>query len=141
MYCRLAAKELSVIQPQLAENNVRFIGFGFDEDGLQEFLDNKYFSGEIYLVDKSLYAQLKFKRYNMINIFSAIFSQKGRQAISKGREAGVGNNFKGDGMQNGGVLVVSSGGSDCLLAYKQEHAAEHVETEKILKSLGLGGPL
>lgn len=51
----------------------------------------------------------------------------------KAKEKGIGGNLKGDGFQNGGTLIVSAGGKEVLLDYKQENVADHVELEDVLK--------
>jgi hypothetical protein len=40
--------------------------------------------------------------------------------------------MKGDGLQNGGALIVGPGGKT-LLSYRQEEVAEHVSNSKILE--------
>lgn len=43
--CRLGAKQLSAIKPQLDANNVRLVGVGVEELGVEEFVQGKYWSG------------------------------------------------------------------------------------------------
>ena len=50
----------------------------------------------------------------------------------KGRERGVGGDLKGDGYQNGGLLVVGKGGK-LLYSFVQENPADHAANEDILK--------
>lgn len=45
-------------------------------------------------------------------------------------------NLKGDGLQNGGALIVESGGK-LLHSFRQEGAAENLPSEKILEVLDL----
>jgi hypothetical protein len=45
--------------------------------------------------------------------------------------------FKGDGYQNGGTLIITKGGENVLMDYRQENAADHVSNEEILKALGI----
>lgn len=45
LFCRLAAKQLSDIKPQLDAHNVRLVGIGVEELGAEEFIEGKYFSG------------------------------------------------------------------------------------------------
>jgi len=142
MYCRVAAKELSRLLPQLQEHNVRLIGVGFDENGLNDFKNGNFFDGELYLdIGQNIYKKMGYRRFNIMSIWKYVFNKVGRQAISQARAAKVGGDMKGDGYQNGGTLVVSAGGQECLLTYKQEHPAEHVELQAVLTALGISTPL
>lgn len=142
LYCRLAAKELSRLKPQLDARHVRLIGIGVDEVGVEEFVKEKFFSGELYVdIKKQCYKDMNYKRFNIFSIWMAVFNHRGRKGISKAREAGVGGDLKGDGFQNGGTLVVSAGGDKCLLSYIQENPAEHVELSKVLEALGISSKL
>ena len=49
---------------------------------------------------------------------------------------GIPGNFKGDGMQSGGTLVIEKGGK-VLLSHKQKNPGDHVELKDILESLGI----
>lgn len=46
-------------------------------------------------------------------------------------------NLKGDGMLNGGMLIVTAGGEKVLLSFKQSSPGDHVSNEKILEVLGI----
>lgn len=46
-------------------------------------------------------------------------------------------NLKGDGMLNGGMLIVTAGGEKVLLSHKQASPGDHVPNEKILEVLGI----
>ncbi len=45
MYCRLAAREVSAIKPILDSNNVKLVGVGLEDLGVEEFLEGKFFDG------------------------------------------------------------------------------------------------
>ena len=53
--------------------------------------------------------------------------------VLQAKKKGISGNFKGDGWQNGGCLIVSAGGKDVLLNYVQENPAEHVALADVLK--------
>lgn len=55
----------------------------------------------------------------------------------KARTNGVPNNFKGNGFLTGGTLIVSKGGEDVILFYRQQELADHLENSKILAALGI----
>jgi hypothetical protein len=50
------------------------------------------------------------------------------------------SNLKGDGLQNGGTLVVTKGGTTILLDFRQDNPADHVKNENVLKALGIAVP-
>jgi hypothetical protein len=54
-----------------------------------------------------------------------IFSKQGKQR-------GVGGDMRGDGYQNGGLLVVEKGGK-VLYSFIQENPADHAQNEDVLK--------
>lgn len=47
MFCRLAAQELSLLSPRLSRENVRLIGIGLEELGVEEFVEKKFWVGGI----------------------------------------------------------------------------------------------
>jgi len=61
--------------------------------------------------------------------------------MSRGRASKIKNDLKGDGLQNGGLLIVKKGGQEVLMSYKQENPADHASNSDILKALGLGDPV
>ncbi|XP_076472556.1 prostamide/prostaglandin F synthase-like [Babylonia areolata] len=79
-----------------------------------------------------------FRRLNFFSMFPAIFSKASRTAYSKAKEDKLGGDLKGDGMQNGGLLVVEKGGKT-LLSFKQESPSDSVANAEILKALGIEG--
>ncbi|XP_052819834.1 prostamide/prostaglandin F synthase-like [Mya arenaria] len=85
---------------------------------------------------KEAYKALGFKRLNIFNLWPSIFGKKSREMNSEAKKNDVGGNMAGDGMQNGGVLIVEKGGK-LLLSFKQENASDHVENSEVLKALGL----
>ena len=46
-------------------------------------------------------------------------------------------NYKGDGWQNGGLIIVSAGGEKLLFSFKQKSPGDHVDNEVILNALGI----
>lgn len=46
-------------------------------------------------------------------------------------------NFKGDGLQTGGLIIVAAGGEKVLLSFKQKSPGDHVENDAILNALGI----
>jgi len=137
LLCRVWANELSEMAPILKRHNIRLIGVGCEELGAQEFLSGDFFEGELFVdVNKKLYETLEFRRFNYCSIVTSLLTAESRSMISKGRQLHLGGNFKGDGLQNGGALIVEKGGK-LLYEFKQVGPAEHLPNEKILSVLSL----
>ena len=45
--------------------------------------------------------------------------------------------MKGDGLQNGGMLIVRKGGTEILLNHIEEVPGSHVANETVLSTLGI----
>ncbi|GIY42500.1 hypothetical protein CEXT_466381 [Caerostris extrusa] len=83
-FCRLAAKDFSQIKPILDENNVRLIGVGVEELGVEEFINGKFFDGELFIdKEKKCYTDLGYKRFGMLSIIPALAAKTSRDAIFK----------------------------------------------------------
>jgi len=138
-FCRLSAREISSVLPQLKQHNVRLIGIGLESVGLQEFLEGQFFEGELFLdYEKSSYTKLGFKRDSLVKLLPSAFSKKWRDAMAKAKGLNLGGNAtRGDGYQKGGCLVVGAGGTPTMFTYVQQDAADHASNEDILEALGI----
>ena len=94
---------------------------------------------EMYIDQKrKTYENLNYKRFNFFNIFLALLSAASRAAISESNSRGIkGNLTVGDGLQNGGLLVIDKGGAKVLLNHREENPGDHAANETILQSLGI----
>jgi len=138
MYCRLAAADLSTLQPALAAAGCRLVGVGLEELGVEEFVAGGYFTGELYVdTDKQSFKALGFKKLGLLALGPAILAKVARSAYSKAKSRGITGDMKGDGLQNGGLLVVGSEGPKVLFEYRQENPADHPDQDLILKALGI----
>ena len=153
-FCRLAAKEISSLVPQLKQNNVRYggyspdrninqtfrlVGIGLESIGLDEFLEGKYFDGDLFVDDKKTsYDKLGFQRMGLMELLPSAMSRKWMEAGAKAFSMNLGGNIiQGDGYQKGGCLVVGKGGDPVLFSYVQQDAADHPDNQDILKALNL----
>ncbi|KAL4240355.1 hypothetical protein ACF0H5_001145 [Mactra antiquata] len=115
----------------------QLIGIGLEELGVEEFVKGEFFKGELYIdMKKEAYKALGFKRLNIFSLIPSILGKKARAFLDRVKKEKIEGNMSGDGMQNGGALVVEKGGK-MLLSFKQDSAADHVENEDVLKALGL----
>ncbi|KAK4292056.1 hypothetical protein Pmani_035153 [Petrolisthes manimaculis] len=122
----------------MTQANVRLIGIGLEELGVEEFIEGKFFDGELYIdKEKKSFKDLNFKRHGVLSLIPALVAKVARKAVQKAKELGVGGDMKGDGFQNGGLLVVAGKGKKVLYEYKQDNPADHAENADILKALGL----
>ncbi|CAG7732340.1 unnamed protein product [Allacma fusca] len=123
----------------LRAHNIRLIGIGLEELGYQEFLDGKFFDGDIYLDTKQeQYKALGYKRLNICEMIYVLFIHpKVREVANQGKKNKVGNNWAGDGFLTGGTLIIEKGGKGVLLSYKMKGIADHLENSKILEALNI----
>jgi len=136
--CRLGAKELSDIKPVLDEHDVRLIGVGLEEFGVEEFVAGKFFDGELFLdTQKKSYEAMGFKRFGFLAAIPELLKRLTRDASARADARGITGNLAGDGMQTGGTIVVSKGGSEVMYLFKQQSFADHAPNEEILKALGI----
>ena len=56
---------------------------------------------------------------------------------SQARSRHIDGNLAGNGLQNGGLLIVSKGGEQLLLNHKEEAPGDHVANNIILQTLGI----
>jgi len=137
MFCRLAAQELSILAPRLSQENVRLVGVGLEPLGVEEFVEKKFWAGELYIdEDKKTFKDLKFNRFSIFSLPGLLLSRVARAAMALGKQRGVGGDMRGDGYQNGGLLVVEKGGK-VLYSFIQENPADHAQNEDVLKALNL----
>ncbi|XP_073513909.1 prostamide/prostaglandin F synthase-like [Phyllobates terribilis] len=136
--CRWMAKEVSKLQDSFGDNQIRLIGIGPESLGLEEFVDGKFFTGELYLDEsKQSYKELGFKRYNALSIVPAALGKKVRDIVTKANADGVQGSFSGDLLQSGGMLIVTKGGEKVLLHFVQDSPGDHISLETLVKTLGI----
>lgn len=57
--------------------------------------------------------------------------------ISKAKKENVEGDLSGDGLQNGGLIVVKKGGKKLLIFHREDVPGDHVTNEMILDALGI----
>jgi prostamide/prostaglandin F2alpha synthase len=83
------------------------IGEGSDFD--HSFEAGKYWTGPLYVIDKSVYAQL-FGRKGFFDNFYGLLDMK-KEALQAVKDQKVEGNYRGDGFQLGGQFVVDPRGT------------------------------
>ena len=74
-----------------------------------------------------------FLRPFFLFLFFEFFCHFSIQSNAKG----IKGNIRGDGLLNGGMLIVTAGGEKVLLSHKQASPGDHVSNEQILDVLGI----
>jgi len=138
IFCRQSALEISKILPILKANNIRLIGVGLEDFGYEEFVEGNYFKGELYLdIEEASYKQIGYKKYGTFGVLMSLLQKTARDAVAKSKADGISGNLRGNGLQTGGTLIVSEGGTKILMDYRQTNPADHVANSEILKALGI----
>jgi len=132
---------MSTLTPLLAAHNVKNVGIGLEEFGLQEFVERNFFNGDLYVDDKKkTYQDMGYKRFNFFTVMASLLQKVARDAMNRNKTEQLPHNLQGDGLQNGGTLIVSKGGGKVLMDYHQENPADHVGTAEVLRVLGIQQP-
>lgn len=114
------------------------MGVGLEQLGAEEFVKQRFLDGEVYVDEKKkTYEDLGYKRFNWLNIWKALLSAISRKAVSNAKAENISGNLSGDGLQNGGLLIVTKGGEQVLLNHREETPGDHVANAVILEALGL----
>jgi hypothetical protein len=115
------------------------IGIGLEETGYQEFLDEEYFDGEVYLdTKKEQYKALGYRKFNICNIWCVICCNADTKKVAnEGRKNKVKHNWRGNGFLTGGTIIIEKGGQSVILSHKMEGFGDHLENSKILKALNI----
>jgi prostamide/prostaglandin F2alpha synthase len=137
--CRISAVNISGLKPLLDECQVLLIGVGGDEIGLEEFIVEQFFSGEIFVDDgkksyKALECQVNSWR-NLWGLGSGIVRMFAKFTESKGYKS----NFKGDFSQLGGTFLIAKGGKT-LYAHRQTNESFEPDLKQIVQKLGVELP-
>ncbi|CAL8074423.1 unnamed protein product [Calicophoron daubneyi] len=134
-FCRLEAKNLSKLKPALDSRQIRLIAISFDKDGLPQFIDGKFFDGELFVdPERTTYKALSYKRASCMSGLCSIFTKAGRELNAAANQANISGNYSGDGLQTGGLLVVEKGGN-LLYEFRQEALVNHPDYYKIMQVL------
>jgi len=83
MFCRLAAQELSLLAPRLSQENVRLVGVGLEPLGVEEFVERKFWLGELYIDEnKKTFKDLNFNRFSIFSLPKLLMAKVARAAAA-----------------------------------------------------------
>jgi len=135
--CRVWAKELSTLKPQLDAHNISLVAVGVEEFGVDEFVAGKFFAGDVYIdQDYGTYKGLGLGRVSMLQLPKQMLSSTFRNANAKANSQGIDGNMKGDGLQLGGTYVIEKGGT-VLYGVKQQGFGDHPPLSDLINALGM----
>lgn len=125
------------MRPQLDAANVKLVGVGLEELGVEEFVKDKYFDGDLYIdATQQCYKDLGYKRVGYLSGIASLATKEVRDTAAAAKKENISGNLKGDGFQTGGTVVLQQGGQ-VLLSYEQKGFADHVALSDVLKALGI----
>lgn len=115
------------------------MGIGLEKLGVEDFVAGKFFEGELFIdaEDCQSYRDLGFHQMSALDLVPGLLSP---QALSAGLNAtlsGLGGNMWGNGMQNGGLLVVERGGNKVPFSFRQNQPSDHPDRKAILDALNI----
>ena len=71
-------------KPCVVQNSVNLIGVKNESAGVEEFIERKFFAGDLFIDNKrEVYKKLGFKRMGMMSLPKAVFSKKSRIAVAQ----------------------------------------------------------
>ncbi|TRY74557.1 hypothetical protein TCAL_00697 [Tigriopus californicus] len=127
------------IGPQVQKHAIRLVGIGLEKLGVEDFVAGQFFQGELFIdaEDRKSYRDLGFHQMSGMDLVPGLLSP---QALSAGFNAtlsGLGGNMWGNGMQNGGLLVVERGGNKVPFSFRQNQPSDHPDRKAILDALNI----
>lgn len=126
--CREGSAELSRLRPELDSLGVRLIAVGHERLGLEEFVEGKFFDGDIYLnTDKSLYKALGAKRAGVFSMAKPSMWK----AVKRAKAKKFDGNMAGDGFQLGGLMVLEPSGA-MVYRFTQSGFGDHPPLAEVL---------
>ena len=133
--CRTYAGQMDKLRPLIEKKggqvvclSFEFLGEGSDSDKTFEKLG--FWTGPLYTIDKSVYAEL-FGRKGMFDNFYGLLDMK-KEAVEKAKTTP--GNYKGDGFQLGGQFVVDTMGR-VLFDHRQKLFGDDASFEDLYDSI------
>ncbi|KYR01267.1 hypothetical protein DLAC_02390 [Tieghemostelium lacteum] len=135
LVCRLQALELSSLKSRFDQMGITLIGIGFDPDGLDEFIEGKFFAGEIY-IDKAraVHRALSLKRLGFWDSAVGFTDPRLLAYRKKAKEIGMPSNFKGDGLQLGATIVLGPKPQSAHYDFRQRSFTDLFDINLILQA-------
>jgi len=127
----MGARHISALKPSFEAINVGFVGIGHERLGVEDFIKEKYFDGDLYLDEtKQLYNAFGTKVEGM----TGLMKPKAWDAINQAKKEGFAGNLKGNGFQMGGTFILDPIDYKLIFAHRSEFFGDEAKPEDILKS-------
>ncbi|KAI9297354.1 hypothetical protein K502DRAFT_323340 [Neoconidiobolus thromboides FSU 785] len=102
-------------------------------------MKGNYWHGEIYLdTKKSIYQYFGFEKVPVLKSLKKLFRKSTRKAIKQSNKETPGN-FRGDGFQMGGTVIINEQGQ-LIYKYSQQEFEEYPTIEEIIRVLNKNNP-
>lgn len=127
----MGAQDIAQLKPKFDELNAKLICVGYEDVGAQEFLDGKFWQGEL-LVDQphAVFQALGTRKVGLWTLGSPSVVS----ALSKAMRMGIPKNFEGSTLDGtlGGTYVVSNG--EFVYEYQNQDFGDHAPGEEVLQA-------
>lgn len=138
--CRSYASQMEKLRPLIETKGGRVVclsfehlGEGSDED--RTFERFKFWTGDLYTIDKSVYVELFGRKGFLDNLYGLLDMNK--EAVAKAKDTP--GNYKGDGFQLGGQFVVDTNGK-VLLDHRQKLFGDDATFEALYDAISSALP-
>lgn len=118
---------------------MRMVAVGLERLGLDEFLEGKYWSGDLYIDEShSTYKNLALKRFGLADGYGML-DKSLYSAVGQAEGVGFKGNLKGDGFQLGATFVIlkSQEGHEIVFEHRQTSYADHPKSVDIVTGMKL----
>jgi len=135
MLCRTLCKNLSEIAPTIKNAGFRLCAVGPERLGVEQFLNGKFFDGEVYVDEgRHLYKAIGARRLSFVPALIKLANSSTRQLINDGKRLSVTGDMRGDKFQLGGLIIAKEGGK-MVLQHMQREYADFPSNQQILDAL------
>ena len=136
--CRISAVNLSGLHPILDQHNFALIGVGVEELGIDEFIAEQFFSGEIHVdAGKKTYTALNCSTNSWRNLWGVLDGIL--KFLKFSEQKGYKNILKGDMSQLGGTFLIAKGGAT-MYQHFQTNTSFEPDLKKIAEAIGVELP-
>ncbi len=131
--CRHYAKQMDAHRETFSAMGVQVVAMSFEAFGEGSDLDcsfesGQYWTGPIYVVPKRIYEML-FGRKGLTNGFFGLFDMD-KETLTAAKAAGIQGNYRGDGFQLGGQLLVNTKG-ETVFEHRQKRYGDDATFEEL----------
>lgn len=135
--CRAYADEIRENISSIELNGTKVVALSFEKLGEGSDFDNSftaggYWTGPLYVIDKSVYEQL-FGRKGFLNGVYGLFTMD-REGLERANRRNIQGNVVGDGFVLGGQFVLSQTG-EVLLDHRQTQYGDDASIEEIVNAI------